>query len=358
MNAPLPIVESDAARMPAVMLASPQAADAARWDAYVDRHPEGTFFHLLGWRDVLERAVGFRAHYLMALRGEAIAGVLPLVRVKSMLFGDSLVSLPFCVQGGVIADDASVERALLAEASALAERFGVDHLELRHTRPLAADWPTKSETYVLFRRALSADVDENMKAIPRKQRAMVRKGIAAGLVSRDETSLDHFFHIYATSVRNLGTPVFPRRYFEMLYQTFASRCRVTTVFDGANAVSSVLSFVYKDTVMPYYGGGLPAARELKAYDFMYWEVMRTACEQGIRCFDYGRSKRDSGSYAFKKNWGFEPEPLHYQYHLVKQHTLPDRNPNNPKYALAVDTWKKLPLPLANFLGPFVSPYLA
>jgi len=358
MNAALPLAGEDAARVTAVSLTNPQAADAARWDAYVDRHPEGTFFHLLGWREVLERAVGFRPHYLMALRGESVVGLLPLVRVKSLLFGDALLSLPFCVQGGVIADDLVVERALLSEASGLAERLGVDYLELRHTRAVAADWPTKGETYVLFQRDLSTDVEENMKAIPRKQRAMVRKGIAEGLVSREETSLDRFFRIYATSVRNLGTPVFPRRYFETLYQIFATRCRVTTVYHGNDAVSSVLSFVYKDTVMPYYGGGVPAARELKAYDFLYWEVMRTACEQGIRRFDYGRSKRDSGSFSFKKNWGFEPAPLHYQYHLVKQQALPDRNPNNPKYALAVNGWKKLPLPLANFLGPFVSPYLA
>ncbi len=329
-----------------------------RWDAYVDAHPEGTFFHLLPWRDVLRQSVGFEAHYACAQRAGRIVGVLPLVRVKSLLFGHALVSLPFCVQGGVIADDAAAERALLDHASALAERLAVDYLELRHTRPLADHWPTKSETYVLFKRALSPDVEENMKAIPRKQRAMVRKGISAGLVSREEAALGNFFHIYATSVRNLGTPVFPRRYFEDLFATFRPRCRVTTVFSGDAPVSSVLSFVYKDTVMPYYGGGLPAARDLKAYDFMYWEVMRTACEQGIGHFDYGRSKRDSGSYSFKKNWGFEPAPLHYQYHLVKQQGLPDRNPNNPKYELAVNTWKRLPLPLANFLGPFVSPYLA
>jgi FemAB-related protein (PEP-CTERM system-associated) len=329
-----------------------------RWDAYVDTHPDGTFFHLLSWRDVLGKSVGFEAHYLRALRDGRVVGLLPLVRVKSLLFGHALVSLPFCVQGGVIADDSQAAQALLDHASALAESFAVDYLELRHTQPVAVGWPTKSETYVLFKRELSPDVEENMKAIPRKQRAMVRKGISAGLVSREEAALGNFFHIYATSVRNLGTPVFPRRYFDTLFETFRERCRVTTVYAGDAAVSSVLSFVYKDTVMPYYGGGLPEARDLKAYDFMYWEVMRAACEQGLRHFDYGRSKRDSGSYSFKKNWGFEPTPLHYQYHLVKQQGLPDRNPNNPKYELAVNAWKRLPLPLANFLGPFVSPYLA
>lgn len=340
-----------------VIIGAPAAGDP-RWDAYVDGHPEGTFFHLLRWREVLAESVGFEPHYLWALRGSRVVGLLPLVRVKSVLFGHSLVSLPFCVQGGVIADDAPATQALLDHARSLAEREEVDYLELRHTRPVAEGWPTKGETYVLFRRDLSPNVEDNLKAIPRKQRAMVRKGIDAGLVSREEDSLGNFFRIYATSVRNLGTPVFPRRYFARLHSAFREQCRVTTVFAGDTPVSSVLSFVYKNTVMPYYGGGLPAARNLKAYDFMYWEVMRTACEQGIGCFDYGRSKRESGSYSFKKNWGFEPRPLHYQYHLVKQQGLPDRNPNNPKYELAVNAWKRLPLPLANFLGPFVSPYLA
>ena len=349
---------SDEAVAGPVTVQPAQPADDVRWDAYVDRHPEGTFFHLSPWRQVLSGSVGFEAHYLTATRGAELVGLLPLMRVKSLLFGDALVSLPFCVQGGVIADDVAAEQALLSAGRTLAERLGVDHLELRHSRLIANDWPAKSETYVLFKRELSPDPEENMKAIPRKQRAMVRKGISAGLVSREEQDLRHFFHIYATSVRNLGTPVFPRRYFESLFRAFADRCRVTTVFSGEEAVSSVLSFVYKNTVMPYYGGGVPLARDLKAYDFMYWEVMRTACEQGIGHFDYGRSKRDSGSYSFKKNWGFEPTPLHYQYHLVKSAQLPDRNPNNPKYELAVNTWKKLPLPVANFLGPFVSPYLA
>ena len=331
---------------------------AAAWDDYVDAHPEGTFFHRAAWRKVLEEGVGFATRYLVARRAERVVGVLPLARVKSLLFGDAWVSLPFCVQAGVIADDASATDALLAQASGLAEQQGVSYLELRHSRPIAPSWPCKSDTYVIFKREISPDPEENLKAIPRKQRAVVRKGIAAGLVAREESSLENLFHIYATSVRNLGTPVFPRRYFAALYRNFPEHTRITTVFAGTQAVSSVLSFVYKDTVLPYYGGGLPVARDLKAFDFLYWEVMRTACEQGVRYFDYGRSKRDSGSFAFKKNWGFEPVPLHYEYHLVKASAIPERNPNNPKYALAVKLWKHLPLPVANGLGGLISPYLA
>ncbi len=332
--------------------------DAAAWDAFVDAHPCGTFFHLYGWRDVLTGSVGFEAHYLMARRDERIVGILPMMHVKSRIFGNALISLPFCVQAGILAEDSAAAEALLSVAKTCAEAAHVNYLELRHAARLTSDLPCKDSVYVNFKRVLAATEDENMKAIPRKQRAVVRKGIASGLVSREEDHLNAFFPIYAMSVRNLGTPVFPQRYFRAVHNAFRERCRVTTVYHGAMPVASVLSFLYKSTVMPYYGGGLPVARDLKAYDFMYWEVMRTACEAGISTFDYGRSKIDSGSYSFKKNWGFEPTPLAYEYHLRGSREMPNRNPNNPKFALAVKIWKKLPLPVANLLGPKISPYLA
>lgn len=335
-----------------------ETAGRASWDAYVDAHPEGTFFQLSGWREVLAASTGFKAYYLTAWRDGRIAGVLPLARVRSWLFGDALVSQPFCVHAGPIADDETTQAALIAHAAALAARLRVGCLELRNTRRMVPEWACKDDLYVVFRRAILPDEDANMKAIPRKQRAMVRKGMSAGLVSREERELADFFRIYATSVRNLGTPVFPRRYFAALLREFGDRVRITTVFEGAEPVSAVMSFVYKDAVMPYYGGGTPRARDVKAYDFMYWEVMRKACAEGLRVFDYGRSKRDSGSYDFKKNWGFEPTPLAYEYYLVKDEALPNLNPNNPKFSLAVATWKHLPLPLANAIGPWISPYLA
>lgn len=333
-------------------------ADAVHWDAYVDAHAEGSFFHLFAWRGVLAESVGFRPTYLIARRQGSIVGVLPLMKVSSLLFGSALVSLPFCVEGGVLADDPSAQAALLDAARDTAEQARVDYLELRHRYRLTADWPCKDSTYVSFKKALAATPDDNMKEIPRKQRAVVRKGIAAGLITREETDIETFFTIYAISVRNLGTPVFPKHYFAKLYAAFRERCRITVVYSDSIAVAAVMSFLYKDTVMPYYGGGTPAARELKAFDFMYWEVMRSACEAGMKWFDYGRSKVDTGSYSFKKNWGFEPAPLHYEYHLVKARSVPNRNPNNPKYEMAVNAWRYLPLPVANTVGAWISPYLA
>jgi FemAB-related protein (PEP-CTERM system-associated) len=343
---------------PEVVLSIATRAEHSAWDRYIDQHPGGTFFHLSGWSEILERVIGFPTTYFLAKRNDQIVGVLPLARVKSWLFGHSLTSLPFCVEAGVIADDPTIAAALSAAAARLANETRVDYLELRHSRRAMPDWPCKDAAYVTFKRPLAPTVDENMKEIPRKQRAMVRKGIAAGLVSREDNDIETLFRIYSTSVRNLGTPVFPKRYFSALRAAFPSRCQITSVYDHDNPVASVMSFLYKNTVMPYYGGGLPAARDLKAFDFMYWEVMRTSCEAGLQHFDYGRSKVDSGSYSFKKNWGFEPTPLCYEYHLVNARQIPERSPNNPKYERAVNLWKKLPLPIANALGPWVSPYLA
>ena len=331
-----------------------QAGDAPRWDVFVHDCPEATFFHRAGWSTVLERAYGHRTHYLYAERAGRIEGVLPLGHIKSRLFGNALISNPFCVYGGVAATEEAVAIQLEDAAAALASDLGVDYLELRNRQRQREGWPVK-QLYVSFRRSIDSDPEANLKAIPRKQRAMVRKGINAGLVSCTDVDSDRFFAVYAESVRNLGTPVFPKRYFQCLCDVFGEDCKVLTVTtpDG-RAISSVLSFYFRDEVLPYYGGGTPEARALKGYDFLYWELMRRASEQGCRIFDYGRSKVGTGSYSFKKNWGFEPEPLPYQFHLVKAKQLPDVNPLNPKYQMFIKLWKKLPLPVANRLGPLLS----
>ena len=335
-----------------------QPDGAAEWDAYAAAHPDGTFFHRAAWRDILGRLPGFHPHYLLVRRRGCIAGVLPLVRVRSPWFGEALVSLPFCVEAGVLASDEASEDALLANASALASFQSVDWLELRHRRAHRPDWPSNSDTYAVFRRALAASAADAFAAIPRKQRAMIRKANSFGLTSVEESSLEHFWPIYATSVRNLGTPVFPRRYFADLLTTFGNAARVTTVFDGDTPVASVLSFVHEGCVLPYYGGGLPQARRLNAFDFLYWEVMRRAVDEGLHTFDFGRSKRGTGAFDFKRHWGFEPSPLCYEYRLLRARAVPRRNPGNPRFRLAVSLWKHLPLAVANRLGPLVSPYLA
>jgi len=328
-------------------------ANRARWDAFVAACPEATFFHRAGWAEVLRQAFGHDAHFLYAEAGGAIRGILPLGHIRSWLFGNALISTPFCVLGGAVGDqDACV--ALEKAALDLAQSLRVDHLELRHAQPRHPDWPAKRELYVHFRKNLDPNPEVNLKAIPRKQRAMVRKGIDAGLQGEIDTNIDRLYWAYSESVRNLGTPVFSRHYFATLMTVFGPDCEVLTVTHEGQTVASVMSFYFRDEVLPYYGGGGALARDLKGNDFMYWDLMRRACERGVRVFDYGRSKIGTGSYSFKKNWGFAPEPLHYEFQLVKATQLPDVNPLNPKYRLFIDVWKRLPLPVSRWLGPFLA----
>ncbi|UQV48185.1 FemAB family PEP-CTERM system-associated protein [Janthinobacterium lividum] len=340
-----------------IAVRSLQGHEHARWDAFVETCPEATFFHRAGWQTIMQQGFHHDSHFLYAEQDGRIAGVLPLAHLRSRLFGSSLVSLPFCVYGGIAGGSAAVRQALDSAAQALARRLGVGHLEYRwrevpENTQLSPDasWLHKP-LYATFRRSLHPDAEQNLLAIPRKQRAVVRKAMAGGLHSAIEHDLERFFPIYAASVHRLGTPVFARRHFALLRTVFGDACDILTVYHGRQAQASVLLFYFRDEVLPYYGGGTPLARSTGANDFMYWEAMRRASARGCRQFDFGRSKLGTGAYDFKKNWGFIAQPLPYAYKLVRARALPEVNPLNPKYALFIRAWRRLPLPLANLLGP-------
>ncbi len=334
-------------------LAPGDVRGGALWDEFVLACPQATFFHRAGWQHIMRSVFRHEAYFLYAQQQGRITGVLPLAHVKSMLFGKSLTSLPFAVYGGVAAQDEASAQALEQEAQRLAQNLRVDHLELRQLQRRHEDWP-RQDLYVTFRKAILPDEEANMLAIPRKQRAMVRKGIKNGLKSEVDAGVERFFAVYADNVHRHGTPALSKRYFEALQQEFGTDCEVLTVTDASERVlSSVLSFYFRDEVLPYYAGDDEAARDLAANDFKYWELMRRACARGLKVFDYGRSKQGTGPYAFKKNWGFEPTPLNYEYRLYKHPTVPQNNPSNAKYKLMIETWRRLPLGVANWLGPFV-----
>jgi FemAB-related protein (PEP-CTERM system-associated) len=328
------------------------------WDRFVESRPDATFFHLSAWKAVIEESFGHDCHYLVARQSGEVLGVLPLTHVRGRIFGNSLVSNGFCVYGGPVAATPTALRALDDAAMDLARDLRVERVEYRLRAPQHPDWPCNSQTYVTFRKEIAPDAEKAMLAIPRKQRAMVRKGIKEGLVGEVDADVRRLYPLYAESVRNLGTPVFGKRYFECLQSVFADTSEVVTVVKNGQPLASVISFFFRDEVLPYYGGGCSAARDHAANDFMYWEVMRRACAAGLRVFDFGRSKLGTGSFAFKKHWGFEPEPLHYEHRLLRLDEVPEINPLNPKYALMVATWKRLPLTIANRLGPLIARELA
>ena len=330
--------------------------DAAAWNAFVLAQGEGTFFHRFEWAGVLRQAFGHKTYFLLAETEGKLSGVLPLAHVKSALFGNTLVSTPFCVYGGIVSSTVSAFEALQIAACELATRLGVDHLEMRNRRRSHPDWPVK-DLYVSFQRQISTDSETNMLAIPRKQRAMVRKGMQKGLQMRLDNDVVDLYRMYAESLRNLGTPVVSRSYLQILRDTFGPDVEIVTITHNDVAVSSVMNFRFRDQILPYYGGGSSAARAVAANDFMYWQVMERARAQGLTSFDFGRSKRGTGAFDFKSNWGFEPQPLYYEYFLVRATQMPNLSPTNPTYSRPIQLWKRLPLPVANFVGPFVAKYL-
>jgi FemAB-related protein (PEP-CTERM system-associated) len=329
-----------------------QARDVERWDKFVMDCPEATFFHRAGWQAVIKGAFGHKTWFMYAEAEGQIQGVLCLAEIKSRLFGHSLGSLPFCVYGGVAATTDAARLALDTAAMDLAAKLKVGHLEYRNLKPTHADWAAKP-LYVTFRKEILPDDEQNLNAIPRKQRAMVRKGIKFGLQSTLDDNVDRLFAAYASSVHRLGTPVFPKKYFALLKSTFGKDCEVLTITNEGRIIGSVLSFYFRDEVLPYYGGGMPEAREVAGNDFMYWELMRRSCERGYKIFDFGRSKLGTGAFDFKKNWGFSPTPLHYEYKLYRSQQVPDNNPLSPKYQMFIKMWKRMPLAMANVIGPHI-----
>ncbi len=327
--------------------------DAIRleWDEYVYGKLTGSVFHLTAWQRALYKTFAYPGSFCIARRNGRLCGLLPLYSVQHLPVGRSLVSAPFAVYGGICADDEQVERVLLDYGQNMAEKTQVRYLELRHEKPIGS-LPVK-DLYVTFRREIYGDEEKNLNAIPRKQRRMVRQGDKHGLKARvgGEELLDEFYAVYSSSVRNLGTPVFPRRWIEHLLDEFGAACRILGVFHEKTMVAGVMTFFFRDQVMPYYGGAYPWAFQYAANDFMYWKLLCYGAEHGFKVFDFGRSKKGTGPYDFKRHWGFEPTPLPYQYHLVTQKTLPNLNPTNPMLSLPIELWKRLPLPLSQWLGP-------
>lgn len=324
------------------------------WDDFVRRHPAGSFFHLAAWRDVAQEVFGHRSYQLQARRHGAISGVLPLVELRSRLFGHALIANGFCVGGGPIAADPDSLDDLLDQAEHLGRKLGVDYIELRDTPSAAAGWAAKADLYAGFEGPIAPAEEDNLKQIPRKQRAVVRKALDRDLTSRVETTVEAFFPLYARTMRDHGTPALPRRYFERLLKAFGSDCEVLTVYAGGRPIASVLSYFYEDRVLPYYTGSHPDARATGANDLMYWALMRRAVDRGCAVFDFGRSKVGTGPFSFKRNWGFEPRPITHQYRLLGKDELPNVNPTNPRYAALIQLWRRLPVPVANTLSPMLS----
>jgi FemAB-related protein (PEP-CTERM system-associated) len=339
---------------PKIRLAN--SADDLAVAAFVRAHPEGTPFHLPAWGHAVAQGCAQKHHCLIAEMAGVIEAILPLTEVHSALFGRALVSSGFAVGGGVLSRCDDLDRHLIDEAEALALRLACTTLEVKGG-PLPSGWHHDTLTYVGFARPLAQNEEAELHAIPRKQRAEVRKALDNGLMvdtgAAPRNRAAHYA-VYAESVRNLGTPVFPRALFEAVLDAFGDDADILTVRHHDVPVAAVLSLYHNKTVMPFWGGGTLAARALRANELMYYALMNHARRRGCERFDFGRSKVGTGAAAYKKNWGFEPEPLSYAKRALDGRPPRTINPLDPKFGLRVRLWKKLPLNMANRLGPMIA----
>lgn len=331
----------------------------AAWDEYVSAHGEATPFHMSAWPRSVERAYGYKTNYITAYRDDRIVGALALSDVRTPLLGRSFVSTAFSVGGGPLADDEESLLLLLETASVLAADAKVQYVECRSDFTADAKWFEKTGLYADFSLPVEAQEAVALSAIPRKRRAELRKGLKLkeeGRVTvRHDGKVDEFYNLYARSVHALGTPVFPKKFVEALVEKFGTMAEVLIIEVDGEPVAALLSFYFKNRVYPYYIGASDKARNARAFDLAYWEVMRRAAARDITTFEFGRSKVASGPFEYKKLWGAEPRMLTYRVRLISATEPPNVSPTNPKFSFFAKAWPRLPLAVANRVGPMLAP---
>lgn len=330
-------------------------SDGAAWDLFVASRPDASCYHRLGWHAVFQQAFGCTSHCLVARRAQRTVGVLPLIQLKSALFGNFLVSMPFLNYGGVLAEDEAARQALIEQAAQLTLSLGCSHVELRELVP-STNWPMRTDKVSMWL-PLPAGEEALWTRLGSKLRAQIKKGQGHGLVveTGGVALLDDFYRVFSTNMRDLGTPVYSRRFFELVLRQAPGQPELVVGRDArGRAVAAALVLRHGERMEVPWASTLRRANALNANMVLYWNMLRHAIQAGCTTFDFGRSTADASTYRFKKQWGAEPVPLYWHYGLAPGQALPQLNPGNPKYQLAIAAWKRLPLVVANLIGPRLS----
>jgi len=328
--------------------------DCERWDSYISQSEQASFFHQWAYQHVVARTFGHSPYYLTAWQDADICGILPLFIVHSWLFGRFLVSLPFVDYGGICSDDKDAEWALWQEAVRLARQEGVQYIELRQRYSGSLSLPVQTHKVNLVL-PLSVNAEMVWQRLDSKVRNQVRKAQKSGLTfeAGDLQKLADFYQVWSKNMRDLGTPAYPLAFFRNFLEAFPNTSEILLVRHGEKPVGAGISIYFKNTVEVPWASSL---REYFAYcpnNLLYWEAVRRACERDCQEFHFGRSTVGSGNYFFKKQWGAQDKQLYYLYWLAEGNKMPDFDPHSSKYRLAVALWRRLPLALANVLGPWI-----
>jgi FemAB-related protein (PEP-CTERM system-associated) len=324
------------------------------WDAYVETSPEGWTYHRWIWRDIIEETYGHEPIYLAASENGTIRGVLPLVSIRSRLFGNSLISIPFFSYCGVLAATDQVRSALLAKAVDIGKSLGVRYIELRQATNYAIGWQDTTRK-VRLQRILPDNPDKLMDDLDAHLRYRIRRAGQQGFRSEwgGIEAVDTFYEIFAVNMRNLGTPVYPRKWFRNICRRMPQETKILTIWDGRQAVASAFLTTFRDTLELPWNASCPETRGRFAGVWLHWTMLQWAAQNGYRCVDFGRSNNGSGSHRFKKPFANREFPLHWYQWLPAGAPAPELTPESPRYRLAVRLWKNLPLQIANQLGPLI-----
>ena len=327
---------------------------ASEWDDFVTSHPDASAYHDWAWRDIIEQAFGHETLYLAARRDGRLCGVLPLVVFDSWLFGRFLVSLPFVNYGGTLADSPDTGSALVDRAARFAEAEFAAYVELRHRGRRFPSLPARTHK-VAMTRSLPDSRESAWLGLDRKARNQIREAERSGLtVERGgRERLHQFYAVFAHNMRDLGTPVYSRRFFDAILSRLPDRASCVIVSLEGTPVAAAVTLRHRDTVEVPWASALKQARATCPNHLLYWTIISDAIAAGVRRLDFGRSSPDSGTYRFKQQWGAEPEPLHWEYALAPGQGLPDLAPSNPRLGLAISAWKQLPLRVATLVGPHI-----
>jgi len=325
----------------------------------VHDHRDGTIFHTTGWQKAVSDCFRHRPYYLVASREQDFVGVLPLFLVKSRLAGRLLVSVPYAVGGGILADDRRVARALFEHARGIADEQRCRSIDFRSSTAAVADLPV-IDRYVGFARELPLRAEDVLGWLPRKARAAARNGRDKyGLsISFGRRHLHDVWLLYTRSMKRLASIAYPESFFRSIVGRMSGRCWVCLVRNDGRPVAGLVTLLFRDRVMPYFIGTSDDAKRVSAANFIYYCVMERAVGEGMRIFDFGRSRVDNtGSYNFKRFNGFDPKPLEYQTYTPVGESAPNLSPTNPRFALARSVWRHLPLAVTRIAGGYIAKHV-
>jgi FemAB-related protein (PEP-CTERM system-associated) len=324
--------------------------DPVRWDAFVDSMPEASNYHRWIWRNTIDATFGHKSYYFEASEGGTVRGVLPLVWIRSRIFGNSLVSMPFSSYGGILADTPEAREQLLAEAVHLARSLAVNHIELRQTGTVDTGWQ-ESTSKVTMEIPLPPNADAFWKTLSPNLRHNIKRSRSRGLevTWAGAEAVHEFYHIFAENMRNLGSPVYPCKWFENICSDH--EVRILIIRDQGNCVAAGFLTPFRDVVELPWSASTLESRKKYSHVLLFWSVMEWAMQNGYKAVDLGRCTPGGGTYEFKRHWPCIEKPLHWCYWLAPGRKLPELRPESPRYALAIRAWKRLPVAVANTLGP-------